>query len=128
MSAPASTLPPLVMQLIVDRELIKSGWTMGPMMAQAAHASTAVLVETHHRQDTKDYISHNNLPHMHKIILQTPKNVPLKELASQLSAESDTSMPPHYLWIEQPENIPTCLAIAPNRKPTVCGLRNSHIK
>lgn len=89
---------------------------------------TQVLVETHHRQDTKDYISHNNLPHMHKIILQTPKNVPLKELASQLSAESDTSMPPHYLWIEQPENIPTCLAIAPNRKPAVRGLRTSHIE
>lgn len=23
---------------------------------------------------------------------------------------------PHYLWIEQPENIPTCIALAPNRR------------
>jgi hypothetical protein len=23
---------------------------------------------------------------------------------------------PHHLWIEQPENIPVCLAVAPNRR------------
>jgi hypothetical protein len=23
---------------------------------------------------------------------------------------------PHHLWIEQPENFPTCLAVAPNRR------------
>ncbi|SNX82745.1 uncharacterized protein MEPE_01451 [Melanopsichium pennsylvanicum] len=29
----------------------------------------------------------------------------------------EEEFPQHWLWIEQPENIPTCLAIAPNRKP-----------
>ena len=35
--------------------------------------------------------------------------------------------PPHYLWIEQPEDIPTVLAIAPNHKPAVrvSGLRDA---
>jgi hypothetical protein len=33
----------LVMQLIVDEELLRQpGWSMGPMMAQAAHATSAV--------------------------------------------------------------------------------------
>lgn len=55
---------------------------------------------------------------MHKIVLQTPKNVPLDRLAAQLAeAGASDALPPHYLWVEQPENLPTCLAIAPNRKP-----------
>ena len=31
--------------------------------------------------------------------------------------EEEEEFPQHYLWVEQPENTPTCLAIAPNRKP-----------
>lgn len=78
------------------------------------------MVRTRDRKDTQDYVSEANLAHMHKIVLQAPKNVSLTELSSQLhAAESDASMPPHYLWTEQPENIPTCLAMAPNRKPAV---------
>lgn len=114
-----SAIQPLVMQLIVDRELIKSGWTMGPMMAQAAHATTAIIMLSRDRDDTQAYVSDANLPHMHKIVLQTPKNISLTDLAAQLAAETDPAMPPHYLWMEQPENIPTCLAVAPNRKPAV---------
>ncbi|SHO75681.1 Hypothetical protein MSYG_0013 [Malassezia sympodialis ATCC 42132] len=113
----SSTALPLVMQLIVDRDLIKSGWTMGPMMAQAAHATAAVLVQSMGRPDTQAYVSAENLPNMHKIVLQAPKNVSLTELAAQLAAETHDEMPPYYLWHEQPENIPTCLAVAPNRKP-----------
>ena len=78
------------------------------------------MVQTRDRKDTQDYVSKANLAHMHKIVLQAPKNVSLTDLSSQLhAAESDPSMPPHYLWTEQPENVPTCLAMAPNRKPAV---------
>lgn len=80
---------------------------------------TQVLVQSMGRTDTQAYVSAENLPHMHKIVLQTPKNVSLAELAAQLAAETHEAMPPHYLWLEQPENIPTCLAVAPNRKPEV---------
>lgn len=65
------------------------------------------------------YVSPEHLPHMHKIVLQTPKNMSLRDLAARLAAETHEAMPPHYLWVEQPENVPTCLAIAPNRKPEV---------
>lgn len=82
------------------------------------------LVRSLSREDTRQYISEANLPCMHKIVLQTPKNMSLTELSTKLYEEAakDASVPPHYLWIEQPENIPTCLAIAPNRKPTVCDM------
>ncbi|WFD25822.1 hypothetical protein MNAN1_000788 [Malassezia nana] len=100
---------PLVMQLIVDRDLINSGWTIGPMMAQAAHAAMAILVQSRERPDTQTYVSPEHLPHMHKIVLQTPKNMSLRDLAGKLAAETHEAMPPHYLWVEQPENVPTAL-------------------
>lgn len=31
----------------------------------------------------------------------------------------EEEFPVHTMWIEQPDNIPTCIAIAPNRKPPV---------
>ncbi|WFD32988.1 hypothetical protein MSPP1_004045 [Malassezia sp. CBS 17886] len=152
------------MQLIVDKRLVQDdGWGIGPMMAQAAHATTAVLVQTSGRPDTQAYTALENLVHMHKIVLQTPKGVSLAALSARLQeaagsgedadggtaggkgAEEEnaggsctgtlggppheptigtsapdadaTSFPPHCLWIEQPENTPTCVAIAPNRKP-----------
>jgi len=85
----------------------------------AHYADDQVLVQSMERTDTQAYVSADNLPHMHKIVLQTPKNVSLSDLAAQLSAETHEAMPPHYLWLEQPENVPTCLAVAPNRKPEV---------
>lgn len=91
---------------------------MGPMMAQAAHAATAVLVRSLEREDTQAYIAPENLASMHKIVLQTPKNISLAALAEQLNEVGAASpLPPHYLWVEEPEHLPTCLAVAPNRKP-----------
>ena len=88
------------------------------MMAQGAHAATAILARTWDRVDTQSYIAPENLALMHKIVLQTPKNVSLAKLSEQLrDAELQTEIPPHYLWIEEPEHLPTCLAIAPNSKP-----------
>lgn len=79
---------------------------------------TQVLAQTWDREDTQAYVSPSQLASMHKIVLQTPKNVPLDRLAAQLAeAGASDALPPHYLWVEQPENLPTCLAIAPNRKP-----------
>ncbi|KOS16223.1 peptidyl-trna hydrolase ii [Malassezia pachydermatis] len=109
---------PLVMQIIVDRDLVKQPeWTTGPLMAQAAHAATAALAESWMHENTRAYVSTDNLPHMHKIVLQTPKGVTLTALSEQLRGVTEPDMPTHYLWTEQPENVPTCLAIAPNRKP-----------
>ncbi|KDN35976.1 peptidyl-tRNA hydrolase II [Tilletiaria anomala UBC 951] len=116
---------PLVMQLIVDRNLASSpDWGVGPLMAQAAHAAMAVATKTAAHPLTQEYVSAPHLIHMHKVVLQSPEKQSLQELSARLKASHDTleglekeRFPDHFLWIEQPENIPTVLAIAPNRKP-----------
>jgi peptidyl-tRNA hydrolase len=111
---------PLVMQLIVNEELLKDpGWSMGPMMAQAAHAATAIIAQTYSSPSTQRYIHPEAISTMRKVVLQTSE--PLEELSKRLhlasSAQSD--FPSHHLWIEEPEHIPTVLAIAPNTRPSV---------
>ena len=58
---------------------------------------------------------------MHKIVLATPANLSLSDIAKRIDEASaqDSTLPSYFLWVEQPENIPTCLAVAPNRKPPV---------
>lgn len=133
---------PLIMQIIVDRNLVSSPeWSLGPLMTQAAHAATAATVSTLETSPlTRAYVSTENLPQMHKVVLQTPEKGAMSDLRA-LSAKlaegraqweadrkegeqggldnDDHWFPEHYLWIEQPENVPTCIAVAPNRKPPV---------
>lgn len=145
-AAPSRGTPsqqPLVMQLIIDKSLLTSSgstWTLGPMMAQASHAAVAVTAKTMASSAlTREYVAEANLAAMHKVVLQTPSKGALSKLTAlsqkltegreQWLAEhpdddngnqqEDDAFPEHYLWVEQPENIPTCLAIAPNRKPPV---------
>lgn len=46
---------------------------------------------------------------MHKVVLAAENEEVLKETARKLS-ENDIK---HVLWVENPENIPTCLATKP---------------
>lgn len=136
-SAPASAPAPvpLVMQLIVDGASSTSfGWPKGPWMAQSAHAAIAAIQTSFDSAATREYVSSANLESMHKVTLQTPAEgkakMTLPQLSEKLTAaraewektrnaasEDADEFPRHFLWIEQPENVPTCLAIAPNRKP-----------
>ncbi|KAF9647731.1 peptidyl-tRNA hydrolase II [Thelephora ganbajun] len=104
---------PLVMQIVVRRDLlVQEGWGVGPLMAQVAHATSAVLHETRERAETKEYL--DDLLNMYKSVFQVDNLEKLEKLANALrSADPPIS---HHLWIEQPENIPTCLAVAPNRR------------
>ncbi|GBE80723.1 peptidyl-tRNA hydrolase II [Sparassis crispa] len=106
-------LPPLVMQIVVRRDLLDSeDWGVGPLMAQAAHATAAVLHETKDRPETQAYL--DNLTHMRKVVLQTADRSSIERLHTLLA--SCTPPVPHHLWVEQPEDVPTCLALAPNRR------------
>lgn len=123
---------PLIMQLIVDSNLFQQqpGWSMGPMMAQAGHATCAIIAETYAQPNTQAYLSTSNLPKMRKVVLKTGKGTTLEELSQKLkeakqkadqnnTENQNQHFPQHHLWIEQPENIPTVLAIAPNNRPSV---------
>ncbi|EJF55292.1 hypothetical protein DICSQDRAFT_74738 [Dichomitus squalens LYAD-421 SS1] len=52
--------------------------------------------------------------HLDPYCVQTVDQASVEHLASLLSA-ADPPIP-HYLWIEQPNNVPTCLALAPNQR------------
>ncbi|KAK0537704.1 hypothetical protein OC835_001676 [Tilletia horrida] len=122
---------PLVMQIIIDRSLTKAPeWSRGALIAQGAHAAIAIMTETAGEAATQAYVAPAQLGSMHKVVLQSPKTGTLAELSKKLdeaykAASGDgathevlgMSFPRHHLWVEQPEGIPTAIAIAPNRKP-----------
>lgn len=53
-------------------------------------------------------------PESDHVQLQVNDETGLAKLANLLNA-ADPPVP-HHLWVEQPENEPTCLVLAPNRK------------
>ncbi|KAF9926963.1 hypothetical protein FBU30_003605 [Linnemannia zychae] len=86
------------------------GWSTGSVIAQACHASTAVLHKTKDLPDTREYLA--DLNNMHKVVLEV-KNLPqLETLAASLSGLDV----PHVTWREQPEDILTCLSTSPIRR------------
>ncbi|SJX61447.1 uncharacterized protein SRS1_10510 [Sporisorium reilianum f. sp. reilianum] len=121
------------MQLIIDGSSTLN-WPKGPWMAQSAHAAISAIQISLSSPLTQHYVSAAHLGSMHKVVLQTPATgkaqMDLHQLAARLSEarkvyeeavsagkEDEEEFPQHYLWVEQPEGVATCLAIAPNRKP-----------
>jgi len=84
--------------------------------AQACHASTAVLHLYKEDEGTREYLE--KLDTMHKVVLAAPDLESLTKLAAKLTERQIS----HKLWIEQPENIPTCIAIKPYPKNEIKGL------
>ncbi|EJU05710.1 peptidyl-tRNA hydrolase II [Dacryopinax primogenitus] len=112
-SVPDANLTSIVMQIIVRRDLMDvEKWGVGPLIAQGAHAATAVLYESRDSAETQLYLA--DLHNMRKVVLQTPDADTLNKLHNLLS--SATPPVPHHMWLEQPENTPTCIALAPNRR------------
>ncbi|KAG0230946.1 peptidyl-tRNA hydrolase domain-containing protein 1 [Actinomortierella wolfii] len=101
----------LTMFIVIRKDLIKTlGWNSGSIIAQACHASTAVLHKTRDLPDTREYLA--DLNRMHKVVLEI-KNLPQLEA---LSADLTRLDVPHVTWREQPEDILTCISTAPIRR------------
>ena len=49
---------------------------------------------------------------MHKVVLEAGSEAELRKVADKLTEAAID----HKLWIEQPENFPTCLAVKPYQK------------
>ncbi|KAJ1698006.1 hypothetical protein LUZ63_006518 [Rhynchospora breviuscula] len=101
----------LVQYVVLRRDLIDT-WPLGSVVTQGCHASVAAVWTHRDHPDTLGYCSDSNLDHMHKVTLEVKGETQLKNLAEKLEAASIQ----HKLWIEQPENIPTCLATRPYPK------------
>jgi peptidyl-tRNA hydrolase len=116
----AETAPPpaddLVQYCVVRRDLIKSmEWPVGSVIAQACHACLAVAWEHREDADTVAYLSAADS--MHKVIKECKGEAQLRTLADRLAAEGVA----HKLWVEQPENIPTAIALKPYPRSAVAA-------
>ncbi|KAF7651316.1 hypothetical protein LDENG_00112430 [Lucifuga dentata] len=104
----------LVQYVVVRSDLVhKLSWPLGAVITQACHAATAAIHLHYADTDTQQYLA--ELDSMHKVVLAAPDEASLSGLSEKLTEVGVA----HKLWIEQPENIPTCLALKPCPKETV---------
>ena len=107
---------PIVQYIVLRKDLgASSGWPLGSLCAQAAHASVAAIWEHKEHADTVAYCAPDAIDQMHKVVLEVKGETQLLNLAAKLA---DAGVD-HKLWTEQPENFPTCLATRPYRKDEV---------
>lgn len=112
MSSSASQV--IVQYVVVRGDLVASmKWPLGALVAQACHAATAAIHLFYSDDTTQKYLA--DLDAMHKIVLEAPDEATLRQLSAKL-VESSVD---HKLWVEQPENYPTCLAVKPYAKSEV---------
>ncbi|EDV92265.1 putative peptidyl-tRNA hydrolase PTRHD1 [Drosophila grimshawi] len=104
-----------IVQYIVVRSDLRSAlsWPLGAVIAQCCHATAAVMSQHTEDEDTQAYLK--DLDNMHKVVLEAKDEAALMKLVDKLK-EHDIK---HKLWIEQPENIPTCIALKPYVKDVV---------
>lgn len=104
----------IVQYVVVRSDLLKElGWPVGAIIAQACHAVTAVTHLFHSDEYTQKYL--DDIDNMHKVVLEATNEESILKLRDKL-VEADVK---HKLWIEQPENIPTCLVVKPYPKEEV---------
>ncbi|XP_051136946.1 uncharacterized protein LOC127255459 [Andrographis paniculata] len=104
----------VVQYVVLRRDLIDT-WPLGSVVTQGCHASVAAIWLHKNDPDTLRYCADSNLDSMHKVTLEVKGEAQLVNLSEKLKAGGIA----HKLWIEQPENIPTCLASKPYPKSIV---------
>ena len=111
----------ILQYVVLRRDLWQVGddasasWPLGAIVAQGCHASTAALWLSRDDEATKAYCADANLDDMHKAVLEVKGETQLRNLSEKLDQQGIK----HKLWIEQPENVATCLATCPLPKSKV---------
>ncbi|XP_060106287.1 putative peptidyl-tRNA hydrolase PTRHD1 [Heteronotia binoei] len=88
-------------------------WPLGALVAQACHAALAVTHAYYDHPDTGTYLAQGGS--MRTVVLEAPDESALTALAEALQQNGID----HKVWTEQPENIPTCIALRPYPKEDV---------
>ncbi|XP_052209449.1 uncharacterized protein LOC127812913 [Diospyros lotus] len=116
-AATEAAAPPddVVVQYVVLRRDLIDTWPMGSVVTQGCHASVAAIWSHKDDPHTLHYCGTSNLDSMHKVTLEVKGETQMLNLSEKLTAGGIA----HKLWIEQPENIPTCLATKPYPKSMV---------
>ncbi|XP_061346243.1 uncharacterized protein LOC133291904 [Gastrolobium bilobum] len=105
----------VVVQYVVLRRDLIDTWPLGSVVTQGCHASVSAVWSNKDDPFTVDYCSPDNIDSMHKVTLEVKGESQIKNLSEKLTSGGII----HKLWIEQPENIPTCLATKPYPKSVV---------
>lgn len=59
---------PIVQYIVLRRDLwAEQGWPLGPLIAQACHASVAALWLSKNDPESQQYVSEDQLDSMHKV-------------------------------------------------------------
>lgn len=59
---------PIVQYIVLRRDLwADQGWPLGPLIAQACHASVAALWLNREDKEAQAYVAEDTLDHMHKV-------------------------------------------------------------
>jgi peptidyl-tRNA hydrolase len=132
-----------IVQYIIVRGDLAKAWPLGALVAQACHAATAVNYLNQNDPQCIEYF--NDLDSMHKVVLEVnqtlsrsvgfsvsqafPFSLSLslslfcqakdEEQLKKLSKTFEENEIKHKLWIEMPENTPTCVALKPYKKEDV---------
>ncbi|KAL6749489.1 peptidyl-tRNA hydrolase II family protein [Haematococcus lacustris] len=111
---PSSSPETVVQYIVLRRDLWGPDmkWPLGSVVAQACHASSAAMWQFRDDASTQQYLADGNIDSMHKVVLEVKGEGQLRELADRLGAAGIL----HKLWVEKPEDIPTCLATKPYPK------------
>ena len=107
----------LVQFIILRRDLLKTmEWPVGSVIAQACHACTAATVAHLDDAHVRAYLA--DVDHMRKVVKECKGETQLLALADALRA----AQVPHKVWLEQPENLPTAIALKPSPRSAVAPL------
>ncbi|NXX98959.1 PTRD1 hydrolase, partial [Centropus bengalensis] len=117
---PASSAAALVQYVVLRGDLARPplAWPLGAVVAQGCHAALAAAHEHREHPDTRAYLGMGGA--MRTVVLEAPDEAALTALAETLKQHKID----HTLWMEQPENLPTCLALRPYLKDQV----HQHLK
>ncbi|GJP52038.1 hypothetical protein CLOM_g11150 [Closterium sp. NIES-68] len=105
---------PLVQHVVIRRDLIEAlKWPLGSVITQGCHASVAVVWQHRDHPHVLQYCG--QLDSMRKVTLEVKGETQLLNLSKKLQEAGIV----HRVWMEQPENIPTCIATLPHPKSIV---------
>uniref|UniRef100_A0A8D0L2Z4 peptidyl-tRNA hydrolase n=1 Tax=Sphenodon punctatus TaxID=8508 RepID=A0A8D0L2Z4_SPHPU len=111
----------LLVQYVVlrgDLQREPLSWPLGALVAQACHAALAAVHAHGEHPDTGAYLAQRGS--MRTVVLEAPDEAALTTLAETLKQHNID----HEVWIEQPENLATCIALRPYPKEEV----HQHLK
>ncbi|EFC40785.1 predicted protein [Naegleria gruberi] len=109
-----ATIDTIVQYIVIRRDLMQPpySYAIGSIVSQGSHASVSIISESlliDKDPITLNYVDANAIHQMHTIVLECPSEKQLLSLRDDL----DKNQMKYKLWVEQPENIPTSIALKP---------------